>query len=291
MIDNTKVIVPQADQGLTTGALRRGPVITNVPTTFAEALAAIAGFTSSGYLSEDGATLATERGIINVREWNGGTVRRSAESFDGTLSTTLIQLDEESAKQAFGPESVDIVEATTSHGTQMHIALGAELSEPQAWALCMKDGDARIIVLVCSGNVTSGVDITFAASEAIQLPVEISGNVDATGKTIHIFTDDGKALPTSASTDLSALTIGSLTLTPAFAAATTEYTATTTESTDAVTATAASDSAAVVITVNGSSITSGDDATWATGTNEVKAVVTNGGHSKTYTVTVTKSSE
>ena len=86
---------------------------------------------------------------------------------------------------------------------------------------------------------------------------------------------------------LTALTIGSLTLTPAFSAATTSYAASTSNATNAVTATA-STGATAAITVNGSAITSGSSAAWQSGTNSVVIVVTEGAASKTYTVTVTK---
>ena len=94
---------------------------------------------------------------------------------------------------------------------------------------------------------------------------------------------------TAADVDLSALTLGNLTLTPTFSANVTSYTATTSNSTNTVTATAHDASAAVAITVNGTSIASGASATWQDGTNTVRVVVTNGSATKTYTVTVTKS--
>ncbi len=88
---------------------------------------------------------------------------------------------------------------------------------------------------------------------------------------------------------LSALSITGVTLTPAFNANITNYTATTTDATNVVTATAA-DSASVTLLVNGSSHTSGEAATWNTGTNTVVAIVSKSGYvSRTYTVTVTKS--
>lgn len=58
--------------------------------------------------------------------------------------------------------------------------------------------------------------------------------------------------------------------------------------TNAITATAADESAGVSITVNGDSLTNGSSATWEDGENTVVITVTNGGSSKTYTVTVTK---
>ena len=89
--------------------------------------------------------------------------------------------------------------------------------------------------------------------------------------------------------NLSALTIGSLTLDPAFAADTTVYSTATTNDTNAVTATAADNSATVTILVNGAVHTSGNSATWTTGDNTVIVIVTNGASTKTYRVNVSKS--
>ena len=92
----------------------------------------------------------------------------------------------------------------------------------------------------------------------------------------------------TADATLRSLSIGSLALTPAFSASVTEYTATTTNATNTVSAAANDQSATVAITVNDEPISSGSVATWETGENEVKIVVTNGSTTKTYTVTVTK---
>ena len=90
---------------------------------------------------------------------------------------------------------------------------------------------------------------------------------------------------------LAALNIGGLELSPAFAAATITYTATTTNAADTISALPADAGASVKVTVGGKEISNGAAATWSTGANTVKAVVTaeDGATSKTYTVTVTKS--
>ncbi len=187
-INAAKVYIGLADQSSTTGALKRGAVITTVPTTYDAAVTAISSFTSGGYVSEDGATLTTTKSVTTIKEWNKKNVRRLLEDFDGTISLTLIQLDEEGAKQCFGASNVSKVAANTTHGEQLHIDMNASLDEPQAWALCMKDGDAKFIVLIPNGQVTSGVDITFVANEAINLPITISANDGG----IQLYTDDGK---------------------------------------------------------------------------------------------------
>lgn len=95
------------------------------------------------------------------------------------------------------------------------------------------------------------------------------------------------AAPKSA--DLASLSIGSLTLSPTFAADKTEYTAATTNATNTITAAAQDGSASIEIKVGSTEVTNGGSATWASGSNTVTVKVTNGSAVKTYTVTVTKS--
>lgn len=90
---------------------------------------------------------------------------------------------------------------------------------------------------------------------------------------------------------LADLKIGSLTLSPAFASATTTYTAATTNATNTITATPSDAGADISITVGGKEVNNGSAAEWAAGANTVKIDVTaaDGKTAKTYTVTVTKS--
>lgn len=96
----------------------------------------------------------------------------------------------------------------------------------------------------------------------------------------------------SKSTDatLSSLTLGSATLSPAFSASTTTYTATAANATNVINAVPAAAGAQVAVSVNGDVVDNGSAATWQTGSNTVTITVTaEDGTTKTYTVTVTKS--
>lgn len=90
---------------------------------------------------------------------------------------------------------------------------------------------------------------------------------------------------------LGSLRIGSKALTPAFAPATTTYTAATTDATNTITAVPATAGATVEITVGTETVSNGSAATWADGENTVTVTVTaeDGTTTKAYTVTVTKS--
>jgi hypothetical protein len=86
---------------------------------------------------------------------------------------------------------------------------------------------------------------------------------------------------------LSALAIGSLTLSPAFNSSIVTYTATTTNASDTVDFTAPV-GVTVEATANGTTISEGDAVTWNTGNNTVTVTLTGATATTTYTVTVTK---
>lgn len=87
---------------------------------------------------------------------------------------------------------------------------------------------------------------------------------------------------------LSALSLGSLSLTPAFSPDTTSYTASTGNATNSIVAVPAPGALASV-KVNGAKFQNGSAATWKSGENTVSVKVVNGDKSVDYTVTVTKS--
>lgn len=190
-LNAAKVLVGSPDQQSTTGAIRTGDVLTTIPADFAAAEAAITAMSDSGYVSEDGLELSTDMSTADIREWGRNIVRKMLDSYDGTIGFSLIQSDEASWKQAIGDEFVEKTAATREHGEQLHIRMGAHMAPAKSWGFAMKDGDARVIVIVPNGQVTTLDSITFSASEAIALPVTVSCYDDGSGDSIHIYMDDG----------------------------------------------------------------------------------------------------
>ena len=95
-------------------------------------------------------------------------------------------------------------------------------------------------------------------------------------------------LATTGNANLGALMVSTKTLTPFFNSAITEYAVATTSSTDDIIAVPEDSNASVAITSSDATI-SGTTATWASGPNVVNVTVTNGGSTKVYKLTVTKS--
>ena len=87
---------------------------------------------------------------------------------------------------------------------------------------------------------------------------------------------------------LSGLTIGSLTLSPAFNKSIFYYEASTTDASNKVTAEAVSENATIEIKNGGTTVANKANATWASGENTLTISVIDGPKTETYTVKVTK---
>ena len=92
MPKNTDVRVGAPDQKVT-GAIKHAPLGTTIPTLADITKAAVTinqAFTGDEYVSEDGLTLSPSISTTDIKDWSGSTVRKVLESFDGTLSWTMI---------------------------------------------------------------------------------------------------------------------------------------------------------------------------------------------------------
>lgn len=172
-----------------TGAIKHAPLNTTLPTKATDTLDA--AFTGDEYVSEDGMTMSPSRSMTDIKDWGGLTVRKLSESYDVTLAWTMISTNEGALKIAFGDENVDVEAATAAHGTQITAALNAYLPDRQAWVILMKDGDARMMIIVPDGQITEVGEITFASNAAIGWPVTLSCYPDEDGNCVYIITDDG----------------------------------------------------------------------------------------------------
>ena len=193
MPKNTDVRVGAPDQKVT-GAIKHAPLGTAIPTLADITKAAVTlnqAFEGDEYVSQDGLTLAPSMSTTEIKDWSGATVRKVLESFDGTLSWTMISTNEGALSIAFGTDHVTSAAATVQHGAQVQAALGAYLPEEQTWVFLMKDGDARIVIAVPDGQITEVGEVTFASNAAVGWQVTLSCYPDTDGNCIYIMTDDG----------------------------------------------------------------------------------------------------
>lgn len=187
-IDVSKVLVGAPDQ-LTTGAIFDAPLGTTLPESATAQLDD--GFTSSGYCSDDGLSLTMDRSTNDISDWSGITVRKILESFDGTLAWSEMQMSYEALCHAFGDDHVTRVGATEDHGEQVTVLVNKDLPPRREWVFNMKDGKARIRIVVPDGQVTNVDEISFVSNDAVKLPLTLTTYQDSKGNNIYIYVDDG----------------------------------------------------------------------------------------------------
>lgn len=264
------------------GAIYVAPAGTALPTDTTTTLDA--AFKELGYASEDGLTNSSSPENDSIKAWGGDVVLSLMTGREDTFSLTLIEaLSEEVLKLVHGAANV-----TGALATGLAVKSNAADLDEHAFVVDMiMRGGALKRVVIPKGKVTEIGEITYSDTAAVGYQVTITAQADDAGNTHYEYI---KGAAAAKDCTLSALSIGSLVLSPTFAAGTTVYTAATTNASDAVSATATdTTNAAIDITVNGNSLTNGGSPTWATGANLVLVKVTNGQDQKTYKITVTKS--
>lgn len=193
MPNAAEVRVGSPDQ-LASGAIKHAPLGTALPTLTDVKPASVKldeAFTGNEYVSGDGLTFTPEISTADISEWGGATVRKPIESANYTFSWTMISTNENALGIAFGADNVEASAANTQHGNQLRVSLGARQPEAQSWVFLMKDGNARIVIVVPNGQVTEVGEVTFAATEAVGWNVTLTAYPDESGNNAYILTDDG----------------------------------------------------------------------------------------------------
>lgn len=188
---------PNADNVLTgvpdqkvTGAILSGDRIETVPEDpFVSN--AFTGLEGSGYVSEDGLELAISRSFASIKDWSGAIVKKMLEEFDGTLKWAHLETNEQSLKNTFGEDNVEVTAPTNASGTRIKVSINASQMPHKGWVFKMKDGNARVVIVVPDGQVGETDEVAFVANDAIKWGVTLNTFPDANGNSIYIFTDDG----------------------------------------------------------------------------------------------------
>lgn len=240
------------------------------------------------------------------RTKNGATLTYSGEYYtavsdDGVAKKT--KLTAETITFSWGimtwiPETVELILQTatasvvgTGNSQYAEVKIGGvgNQSNQEYWVHFVggDDVDGKITV-TGRGLNTAGLEAAFANdNETVLTPTWDFSPMDNDG-TLVVMRMANQIAQGSTAPQLTALTIGSLTLNPTFAAGTYEYTAATSNATNVINATAPT-GANVVLIVNGNSLANGGSATWEDGDNDVLVTVSDSTGSNSYKITVTKS--
>jgi hypothetical protein len=187
----TNVLTGSPDQ-LTTGPILSAPRGTPLPTAVDDELDA--AFEDSGYISEDGLTLTPERSTEQVRDWSGSVVRELLTEFAAKLAWAHLETNEQALRNYLGDDNVTVTAATSTEGKRITALLKGTEMPRKPYVFKIKDGDARVLIVVPDGQVSETGEVSFVKSSALTWPVTLATYPDSEGVNVYIYLDDGQIL-------------------------------------------------------------------------------------------------
>lgn len=189
---NASQVLTGAPDQLTTGPILSAPRGTALPTSITSTLDP--AFKDSGYISEDGLTLTPERSTETVKDWSGAVVRELLTEFSAKLAWAHLETNETSLKNYLGDDNVSVTAATPTEGKRITALLRGTEMPRKSWTYKVKDGDARVLIVVPDGQVSETGEVAFVKSGALTWPVTMATYPDAAGVNVYIYLDDGQIL-------------------------------------------------------------------------------------------------
>ena len=190
-----KVFAPTPNQTPTTGAVAVAPVGTQMPNDARTTLPVV--WDDSGYISEDGLSVTITRSTTPIKDWSKANVRNLLTDFGGAIALSFLQVDSFAAKRMFGESNVTVTPATASAGEIVKISIGAELPPIEAWCFSMKDGNARVRVVVPRGQMTDVNQVDFKPDAGNIIGGTLTAYDDGNGHSIYFIYDDGEIITDS----------------------------------------------------------------------------------------------
>lgn len=182
-----------AGKPLATGGIYVAPMGTALPTDTTTALDP--AFVSLGYISEEGVSESMSRDTSKVKAWGGDVVKIVQSEHSVTYSYSMIESASAAVlKEVYGEENVTFTAATTTAGNQTVARVTSEQLPHLVRVVEIKDGDARIRIVLPDSQITEQGDITYADADVIAYPVTLEAFADpADGVTkAYKYADDGK---------------------------------------------------------------------------------------------------
>lgn len=179
-----------AGKPLTTGGVLIGDLGTTLPTNAATAPAV--GFVAAGYIGEDGVVEGMDRSTEKVKAWGGDIVKVLQTEFSATYQFTFLETANTTVLETvYGEDNVVVTAAGPTAGTLRTVAVNGDTLQHKAFIFEVKDGDARIRIVVPDGQVSEVGEVTYSDGEVIGYSVTIEAFQDAAGNNAYKYIDDG----------------------------------------------------------------------------------------------------
>lgn len=135
-----------------------------------------------GFVSEDGVSIETDRGVEVIRDWNLDDVRQLLTEHSAILTFTIISWTVAGLRAYFGAENVD------ESSDEVTVRINSRDIANRGWIFNMKDLDRKRRIVIPNGAIESQGELTFMKSEQTPLEISVRALVDGAGEKIYIHT-------------------------------------------------------------------------------------------------------
>jgi len=179
---------------LSTGGVLVADTTATLPTTASSA--PDAAFLGSGYIGEDGVTESNGRTVEKVRAWGGDVVKILQTEHTLSYQFTFIEsLNTQVLKSVYGDANVTTTAGTPTVGTLQTIEINSETLPHKSYVLEVRDGAAKVRIVVPDGQITEVGETTYSDTSVIAYPVTVECFPDENGNKAYKYTDDGVFVP------------------------------------------------------------------------------------------------
>ena len=170
-----------AGKPLATGGILSGPKGSPLPTDVSSTIdASIVGV---GYISDDGVSESMSRETDKIVQ----------SEHSVTYQYTMIEAARaEVNREVYGEPNVAATVATSAHGNQLAVKVTAEQLPHMVRVIEIKDGDARLRIVLPDSQITEVGDVTYQDASIIAYPVTVEAFPDDSGVKAYKYSDDGK---------------------------------------------------------------------------------------------------
>lgn len=153
----------------------------------------VEGGAPAGYIGEDGLTETIGRETEKVKAWGGYTVKVLQTDFDVTYTFTLLEALGATALQAV--HGAQNVEGTAADGN-LAVMVNAQTLPHQSMVFDMKDGDARLRLVLPDAQITEVGETTYSHNAVVGYEVTVEAFADQFGNNVYKY---GSTLATEVS--------------------------------------------------------------------------------------------
>lgn len=145
------------------------------------ATATLTGFTSLGFISEDGLTNANTSDSTPVKEWGGATVLTIENNYNDTFQFTLLEsLNPDVLKEVFGAGNV----TGSALSTGYTVKVKPEQHNAKKWVVDMvMNGGVLKRICLPAAAISAVAEIAYRSDEAVGYNVTLTCTPDGSGNT------------------------------------------------------------------------------------------------------------